>query len=96
MYQVSYTPQAENDLFEIVLYYSEQGGLSLGESIANRIKGHIDTLENFPYRTTQSQVVHEARELYFQKLPYKAFVFIDEMAKKVHILRILHTSKKFP
>lgn len=96
MYEVSYTPQAENDLFEIVLYYTEQGGLSLGESVAERIREHIDTLENFPYRTTTSQLIPEARELYFQKLPYKVFVFIDEIAKKVHILRILHTSKKFP
>ena len=28
MYLITYTPQAEDDLFEIVLYYTEQGGLN--------------------------------------------------------------------
>lgn len=96
MYLVTYTPQAEDDLFEIVLYYTEQGGLNLGESVSNRIKNHIDTLEQFPYRTAESELIDEARELIIKNLPFKAFVYIEETAKKVHILRILHTSRKFP
>ena len=50
MYIVTYEPEAENDLFEIVFYYAEQGGFELAETINNRIRDHIKRLETMPFR----------------------------------------------
>lgn len=96
MYSVIYQPQAENDLIDILVYYTEQGGYTLGETIFDRIKTHIDRLDRFPYRTTESETIADAREFLIEKLPYKAYILIEEEAKTVRVVRILHTAKNTP
>jgi len=96
MYKVIYEPLAEDDLVEILVYYAEQSGFEFGESILERIKAHVDRLEFFPYRTLESPRVPESREFIIEKLPYKAFIYVNEDAKTVYVLRILHTSRNYP
>lgn len=96
MYTVIYEPEAENDLFEIVFYYVEQGGFDLAESINNRIHNHIKRLEIMPLRTVESELLPNTRELLIEKLPYKAFFKIDEQNKKIFVVNIIHTSRKYP
>jgi plasmid stabilization system protein ParE len=96
MYIVTYEPEAENDLFEIVFYYAEQGGFELAETINNRIRDHIKRLETMPFRATESVTVPNSREFLIERLPYKAFYRVDETSKKVLVLNIVHTSRKHP
>jgi len=96
MYRVIYEPLAENDLIEILTYYSEQSGFEFAESILERIKVHVDRLEFFPYRTLESPRVSDTREFLIEKLPYKAFVYVNEDNKTVYVLRIIHTSRNYP
>jgi plasmid stabilization system protein ParE len=96
MYTVIYEPEAESDLLEIVFYYAEQGGFGLSEKISTRIRDHINRLETMPFRVIESQNVPNSREFFIERLPYKAFFRIDEVAKKVFILNIVHTSRMYP
>jgi len=96
MYHVIYEPLAEDDLVEILVYYSEQNGFDFAESILERIKTHVDRLVFLPYRTLESPRVPDAREFMIEKLPYKAFIYVNEIDKTVHVLRILHTSRNYP
>lgn len=96
MYEVIYEPLAEDDLLEILVYYSEQSGFEFGESILERIKAHVDRLEFLPYRAVESTRVPETREFLIDKLPYKAFIYVNEEEKTVHVLRIIHTSRNYP
>lgn len=96
MYHVIYEPLAEDDLVEILVYYAEQNGSDFGESILERIKIHVDRLEFFPYRTLESSRVPETREFMIEKLPYKAFIYVNEEQKTVYVLRIIHTSRSYP
>lgn len=93
MYTVIYEPQAEDDLIEIVLYYIEQSGFVLGETIQKRLQAHIALLQTIPYRTIESPLAENVREFLIERLPYKAYFTIDESSKSVFILRILHTSR---
>lgn len=94
-YQVIYEPMAESDLLEILNYYADVGGLVLATSIHDRIKNHLDKLAYYPYRTTASSRFPNAREFLIEKLPLKALIIINEEEKRVHIISIFHTSKKF-
>ncbi len=96
MYEVIYEPLAEDDLVEILVYYSEQVGFDFGERILERIKTQIDRLEFFPYRTVESSRVPETREFVIEKLPYKVFIYVSEEEKTVYVLRIIHTSRNYP
>jgi plasmid stabilization system protein ParE len=96
MYRVIYEPLAENDLIEILTYYSEQSGFEFAESILERIKAHVDRLEFLPHRTLVSPRVSDAREFLIEKLPYKAFIYVNEDNKTVYVLRIIHTSRNYP
>jgi plasmid stabilization system protein ParE len=96
MYTIFYELEAENDLFEIVFYYAEQGGFELAERMNDRIRTHIKRLENMPFRATESVNVPNSREFLIEQLPYKAFFRVDEVGKKVLILNIVHTSRKYP
>lgn len=96
MYEVIYEPLAEDDLVEILVYYTEQNGFDFGESIFERIKAHVDRLEYLPYRTIESNRVPETREFVIERLPYKAFIYVNEEEKTVYVLRIIHTSRNYP
>ncbi len=94
MYTVIYEPEAENDLFEILLYYVEQGGFTLGETIERRIQAQISLLKTMPNRSIESQLAENVREFLIERLPCKAYILIDEDKKSVYVMRILHTSRQ--
>jgi len=96
MYEIIYEPEAELELIEIVLFYTEKSGFDFGEIINNRICEHIKRLEKMPFRSSESSLVPNTREFLIEKLPYKAFLKVDEVNKKVFILNIIHTARKFP
>ncbi len=93
MYRVIYEPQAEEDLVEIVLYYTLQGGFSLAETIEQRLKTSIASLKSMPYRCPKSNLCADERHLSIHKLPYRAYFLVNKDKKEVYILRILHTSR---
>jgi plasmid stabilization system protein ParE len=69
MYAVIYEPEAEKDLFEILLYYVEQGGFTLGETIERRIQAQISLLKTMPHRSIESQLAENVREFLIERLP---------------------------
>jgi plasmid stabilization system protein ParE len=91
-YDVSYLPQAEQDLIEILAYGIENWGENLAESMYLKITEQLETLYFSPNRTKKKGSLG-TREMLISDSPYRAIIQIDEDAKRVFILRILHTSR---
>lgn len=91
-YDVSYLPQAEQDLVEILAYGIENWGEKLAESMYLKITEQLETLYFSPNRTKKKGSLG-TREMLISDSPYRAIIQIDEEAKRVFILRILHTSR---
>lgn len=91
-YDVSYLPQAEQDLIEILAYGIENWGEKLAESMYLKITKQLETLYFSPNRTKKKGSLG-TREMLISDSPYRAIIQIDEEAKRVFILRILHTSR---
>ena len=91
-YDVSYLPQAEQDLIEILAYGIEKWGEKLAESMYLKITDQLETLYFSPNRTKKKGSLG-TREMLISDSPYRAIIQIDEEAKRVFILRILHTSR---
>ena len=92
IYEVSYLPQAEQDLIEILAYGIENWGEKLAESMYLKITDQLETLYFSPNRTKRKGSLG-TREMLISDIPYRAIIQIDEEKKKVFILRILHTSR---
>lgn len=91
-YEVSYLPQAEQDLIEILAYGIETWGEKLAEGMYLKITEQLETLYFSPNRTKKKGGLG-TREMLISDSPYRAIIQIDEEAKRVFILRILHTSR---
>ena len=91
-YEVSYLPQAEQDLIDILAYGIENWGEQLAESMYLKITDQLETLYFSPNRTKRKGSLG-TREMLISDSPYRAIIQIDEEAKRVFILRILHTSR---
>ena len=91
-YDVSYLPQAEQDLIEILAYGIENWGEKLAESMYLKITEQLETLYFSPNRTKKKGSLG-TREMLISDSQYRAIIQIDEEAKQVFILRILHTSR---
>ena len=91
-YDVSYLPQAEQDLIEILAYGIEKWGEKLAESMYLKITEQLETLYFSPNRTKKKGSLG-TREMLISDSPYRAIIQIDEEAKRVFILRILHISR---
>ena len=85
-------PQAEQDLIEI-LAYGIQWDEKLAESMYLKITEQLETLYFSPNRTKKKKGSLGTREMLISDSPYRAIIQIDEDAKRVFILRILHTSR---
>ena len=97
MYQIVYTVDAIDDLAEIYLFYEMNHNYQLAMSIKSRILNHIQKLEFMPYRAKDSShILDDSREFQIARLPYKAYLHIDEQEKIVEILAIVHTARLFP
>ena len=92
IYDVSYLPQAEQDLIEILAYGIENWGEKLAESMYLKITDQLETLYFSPNRTKRKGSLG-TREMLISDSPYRAIIHIDEEKKQVFILRILHTSR---
>ena len=91
-YDVSYLSQAEQDLIEILAYGIENWGENLAEKMYLKITEQLETLYFSPNRTKKKGSLG-TREMLISDSPYRAIIQIDEEAKRVFILRILHTSR---
>ena len=91
-YDVSYLPQAEQDLIEILAYGIENWGEKLAESMYLKITEQLATLYFSPNRTKRKGSLG-TREMLISDSPYSAIIQIDEETKQVFILRILHTAR---
>ena len=84
-YDVSYLPQAEQDLIEILAYGIENWGEKLAESMYLKITEQLETLYFSPNRTKKKGSLG-TREMLISDSPYRAIIQIDEEAKRVFIL----------
>jgi plasmid stabilization system protein ParE len=91
-YDVSYLPQAEQDLIEILAYGIENWGEKLAESMYLKITEQLETLYFSPNRTKRKGSLG-TREMLISDSPYRAIIQVDEETKQVFILRILHTAR---
>ena len=91
-YEVSYLPQADQDLIEILAYGIETWGEKLAEGMYLKITEQLETLYFSPNRTKKKGSLG-TREMLISDSPYRAIIQINEGTKQVFILRILHTSR---
>ncbi len=91
-YEVSYLPQAEQDLIDILAYGIENWGEQLAESMYLKITDQLETLYFSPNRTKKKGSLG-TREMLIVDSPYRAIMHINKKKKQVFILRILHTSR---
>ena len=91
-YDVSYLPQAEQDLVEILAYGIENWGEELAESMYLKITEQLETLYFSPNRTKKRGSLG-TREMLISDSPYRAIIQVNDKKKQVFILRILHTSR---
>ncbi|MEW2875122.1 type II toxin-antitoxin system RelE/ParE family toxin, partial [Pseudomonas aeruginosa] len=67
-------------------------GEKLAESMYLKITEQLETLYFSPNRTKKKGSLG-TREMLISDSPYRAIIQVDEEAKRVFILRILHTSR---
>lgn len=91
-YEVFYTTEAQQDLIEIFAYGIETWGEKQAENMYNNICSQLEDLYFFPYRTKAKGTLG-TREKLILNSPYRAIISIDDAAKSIFILRILHTSR---
>ena len=80
-YEVSYLPQAEQDLIDILAYGIENWGEQLAESMYLKITDQLETLYFSPNRTKKKGSLG-TREILIVDRPYDAIIHIDEEKKK--------------
>ena len=93
MFKVEWTDEAERDLEDILLYYLEQAGHGVAESVYSRIREQIGSLDAFPERARPGRVAG-TREYVVSRLPYIAIV--DVADECVTVLNLVHTARKYP
>ena len=77
-YEVSYLPQAEQDLIDILAYGIENWGEQLAESMYLKITDQLETLYFSPNRTKKKGSLG-TREMLIVDSPYRAIIHIDEI-----------------
>ncbi len=93
MFKICWSEEAEQDLENILLYYLEQVGMRVAESVYGRIRNQVGALEKFPERSRAGRV-SGTREYVISQLPYIAVIEVAKDA--VIVLNIIHTAKKYP
>lgn len=93
MFNVVWTPQADQDLEDILTYYLEVAGLRVAHAIYERIKTQVGSLQMFPQRCRPGRVP-DTKEYVLHRLPYIAVVHIGE--NTVSVLNVIHTARKYP
>ncbi len=88
---VLWSSSAEEDLENILVYYSEQVSAALSESIYTRIRTQVARLKTFPNRTRPGRV-DGTREYVIERLPLVVVVSVD--GDTVHVLSVIHTARK--
>lgn len=89
-YQVEITPQAEEDLAEIVSYIAKDDPL-MAEALGMELVDQALTLSTLPYRGSRMRGNPLARKLVYGK--YLIVYAIDEPRRYVAVLRFLHGAR---
>ena len=97
-YKIIYTDQYDIDYDEIADYYIEKfKNKDLIAHLNVEVNKREKLLKQFPYSFTKfesnSYLKHEYRT--FNVLNYKVFYYIDELAKTVHMERLLYAGMNF-
>lgn len=93
MYKIIFEKYAQEDLIDIVSYYTLQGGFALAERVKNQIRYHIEHLKHSPNIYMDSTIEPRLKQVVVKKFPYKIYFKVDEETQQVHIFGILHTSR---
>lgn len=93
IYQIHYQSEAQDDLKEIALYYTQVADFEVAKRNIGRILDSIDGLEIMPYRCPVSDFSPNIRKLVVPKLPY--LVFFKIINDVVYVLNI-YSAKRNP
>ena len=91
-YEVSYLPQAEQDLIDILAYGIENWGEQLAESMYLKITDQLETLYFSPNRTKKKGSLG-TREMLIVDSPYRAIIHIDEEKTGLHFKNFTYIKK---
>lgn len=90
-YTIFYHGDAQDDLFQIALFYAQKAGVEKAQAILDDIKTQIQSLQIHPERCMVYPRLPIYRRLLIQKLPYWVYFLMHD--NQVWIVRILHTSR---
>ena len=88
---IKWSDFALQSLVEIILWYEQEAGRNVADSVENRIFKQVDNIDLFPMRAPESDIFPGTRKLVITNLPYVAFIRnIDNDYWEV--VDIVHTS----
>lgn len=91
--RIRWTKAATSDLTKIGDYLETHEGPFLARRVTQTICNSVQDLASFPQMGRLGRIP-ETRELIIQRFPY--LVVYQRRDKVIWIVRLLHTSKKFP
>lgn len=92
---IKWSDFALQSLVEIILWYEQEAGRNVADSIENRIFKQVDNIDLFPMRAPESDIFPSTRKLVITNLPYVAFIRNIEN-DYWEVVDIVHTSRKLP
>ncbi len=92
---IKWSDFALQSLVEIILWYEQEAGRNVADSIENRIFKQVDNIDLFPMRAPESDIFLGTRKLVITNLPYVAFIRNIEN-DYWEVVDIVHTSRKLP
>jgi len=91
---VQLTAPAEADLFNILEYVGTENPAA-AVRVVDEIEVRLRVLKDHPEIGRAGRVAG-TRELIFSPLPYLAIYYVDDSAKMVSVLRVLHGAQQWP
>jgi plasmid stabilization system protein ParE len=92
---IKWSDFALQSLVEIILWYEQEAGRNVADSIENRIFKQVDNIDLFPMRAPESYIFPGTRKLVITNLPYVAFIRNIEN-DYWEVVDIVHTSRTLP
>ena len=90
-YTIHFSPEASDDLTEILGYYKAQSSSDLQKRFITTFSKSLKTLENSP--KSYSIRFKNARCCVIKTFPYNLYYWVDDAQLRINIFAILHQSR---
>ena len=92
-YELVFSPQAEQQLYEILMYLSEHAGSFIANKLLQRIFDNIEHLKHYPKLGRMRDDLN-VREIFPEN--YRVVYEINEDLNQIQIITIIHSRMLYP